>query len=371
MTENILKVAYVHGRTGPHPMQGLMAKSVGGEYVVVDFRIRWHDIPASPFRRYLSWIVCALSFPNVKKYDIFLAAGPHYSVVLMKVLKQLRKNQKIVVHLGDETLYSLHTKRYSKTTQKIMIWALNKFDAVICEGKMGSDLARQLLKDDALIYTVFPGIPTEHYKTNKTVIPDLKSKNIIFMGNGPSGFRLWYKGLDLLVESFALARNKVPGLTLTIVGEWDTNAIEQLLSGYNNEIRNAIHFADQTNNLNEHLEKCSLYVHCARGEAFGITILIAMLAGVVPVVSEWTGAKEAVEQIDRKLITPLDKSRIAESIVWYFDLSEDEKKRISDESRKIAEGYTQEKALHCYQDTFRKMAMDLKLTKQVNKNSLP
>jgi glycosyltransferase involved in cell wall biosynthesis len=366
MNSSILKVAYVHGRTGPHPFQGKLAKSVGGEYIVVDFKIRWHDIPSSRFRRYLSWIVCALTFPNKKKYDVFLAAGPHVSVVLMKVLKQLSRNQKIIVHLGDETLYFLHSNKYSKLTRRLLIWAIKKYDAVICEGKMGAQIAGTLLGNEAKIYTVFAGIPKEHNESNKIVIPNLKSKNIIFMGHGPSGLRTWYKGLDLMLDSFALALKNDIELKFIIIGDWDKDVIEQLLNKYDQKVSDAVQFVGATNNLSDYLNQGSLYLHCARGEAFGITILIAMLAGLVPMVSEWTGAKQAVEEVNPDLVVPLDSAIIAKRILWYFNLPEEEKKKLSDSSRKIAENYTEEKAIEKYQAIFKQATSDLGITKNIS-----
>jgi glycosyltransferase involved in cell wall biosynthesis len=366
MDSNTLKVSYVHGRTGPHPFQGKLAKSVGGEYIVVDFKIRWHDIPSSRFRRYLSWFVCALSFPNKKKYDIFLAAGPHASVALMKVLKQLTSKQKIILHLGDETLYFLHAKRYSKLTQKLLLWVMKKYDAIICEGKMGTEIAKKLLGDKVKVYTTFAGIPKEHYLTTKKVIPNLKSKSILFMGNGPSGFRLWYKGLDLMLDGFSIAVEKDNELKFIVVGDWDKEVIENLLAKYNSKVRNAVQFTGSVTDLSPYLSQSSLYLHCARGEAFGITVLIAMLAGLTPMVSTWTGAREAVEEINPKLVVALDSQEIADRIQWYFSLSEEEKKKLSEKSRLIAENYHEDKAIERYQQVFKQAAADLGFTKNIS-----
>lgn len=366
MDSNLLKVAYVHGRNGPHPLQGKLAKSIGGEYIVVDFRIRWHDKPSSKLRRYLSWVVCALTFPKKKQYDIFLAAGPHFMMVLMRIFKQLRKNQKIIIHLGDETLYFLHANKYSDSTRKILIRTIQKYDAIICEGKMGADIARKIIGESKPIHTVFAGIPANHYAKNKSVVPNLKSKNIIFMGNGPSDNRLWYKGLDIMLESFSIAFENDSELKFTIIGEWDKSALEPFLNKYNKQVNRAITFVDSTSHLNEYLKEGALYLHCARGEAFGITILIAMLAGLPCIVSEWTGAKEVIEQVSKDLIVELNSKLIAKNILWYFNLSENEKQFLSDKGREIAENYTEEKAIKHYQDVFTKVTTELGLTKLVN-----
>lgn len=363
MRSDVLKVSYIHGRNGPHPMQGKLARSVGGEYVLVDFKIRWHDLTSPRLRRYLSWLVCSLTFPNKGKYDIFLAAGPHFTMPLMRAFFQISPKQKIIVHLGDETLYSLLVNRYSGISRSMLIRALRKYDAVICEGKMGADIARSLLGPEKPIYTVFPGIPKEHYLANKAVKPNLKGNTIIFMANGPAGFRTWYKGLDLLLDSFAIAYATNSKLTLTVIGDWDKNVIESLTATFEPSIRSAIRFVSSTNNLQDYLKNGSLYVHCARGEAFGITILIALLAGIPSIVSEWTGAKEAVKLVSNDLITPLDKNAVAERILWYFNLPDAEKQKLSERGRSVAENYTEEKAIECYRNTFKQIIQDFQLDK--------
>src|SRR5687768_4506674 len=96
------KIAYIHGRPGAHPMHARLAKSIGGIFHFVDFRLRWHDKNVSPIRRYVSWLICALTFPKSKDYDIFLANGPHYMVILLRILKVITSRQKIVIHLASE-----------------------------------------------------------------------------------------------------------------------------------------------------------------------------------------------------------------------------------------------------------------------------
>ena len=44
-------------------------------------------------------------------------------------------------------------------------------------------------------------------------------------------------------------------------------------------------------------------------------------------VSSWTGSKEVVAQVDENLIVPLDIQISAKQMIWYFNLSVEEKKR--------------------------------------------
>jgi len=90
-----------------------------------------------------------------------------------------------------------------------------------------------------------------------------------------------------------------------------------------------------------------------------------MNAGLPALVSEWTGAKEVVEQVSKKLIAPLDPTAIAERIHWYFDLSPEEKKAFSEKSKEISKFYTEENSMKHYYNTFCQINADLGIRKKM------
>ncbi len=358
-----IKVAYIHGRPSAHPMHQKFAESVGGIFHHVDFRMRWQDKNRSILYRIISWFVCAFSFPNKKDYNIFLVDNLHFYPVIMKVLHLITRKQKIVAHMGSHTLYFIYAHRFSKFTEWLHIQALKRYDALICEGKMAEELVKKILgANTPKLYTVFMGIPDEHYPLEKSITTNLSGKNILFIGNGPNKSRMWYKGLDLMIAAFQSAKIKNTELTFTIVGDWEEEVKQELLNGCNEETKKAIHFNGSTTDLGKFTKDASLYLHCARGEAFGITILIAMASGIPSIVSEWTGAKEVIEQIDKDLIVPLDENCIAEKILWYFNLPLEKKKLLSNKCREVVQGYTEEKAISFHQKAFTKLVKDFNLT---------
>ncbi|MBI2966892.1 MAG: glycosyltransferase family 4 protein [Bacteroidetes bacterium] len=307
----------------------------------------------------ISWILCAFKFPNKKKYDIFLVDNLHFMPVFMKIFRLIGRNQKIVAHMGSHTLYFIYSHRFSKLNEWMHIQALKRYDALICEGKMAEFLVRKILNGKTpLMYTVFMGIPDEHYPSEENIMPDLSGRNILFIGNGPDEFRSWYKGLDLIIAAFKIAFLKDPLLKLTIVGNWDEKIRKELTGTVDMKIKNSIIFTGEAKNLSKFTSHATLYLHCARGEAFGITILIAMAAGVPALVSDWTGAKEVVEQVDGRLIVPLDARIIAEKIIWYFNLPISEKEKLSVKGKNIARVYTEKNAIDYYKATFNKLIQD-------------
>lgn len=357
-----IRIAYIHGRPSAHPMHAKFASSIGAEFHFVDFKMRWQDKNMSILYRITSWLVCALTFPNKKKYAIFLVDNLHFMPVIMKSLCLISKKQKIVAHMGSHTLYFIYAHRFSKLTEWLHIQALKRYDALICEGKMAEVLVKKILGNKTpKLYTVINGIPEEHFP--QQVKTPLINKNILFIGHGPGKERLWYKGLDLMIASFAIAKIKDPELTFTIVGNWNEEIKKELLGNLDAETRRSIHFVGETSQLGAYIKNSSLYLHCARGEAYGLTVLIAMSYGVPTLVSEWTGTKEIVEQIDKRFIAPLDEKVIAEKIQWYFQLSQKEKQMFSQKFLTIGQNYTEKKALDFHEKTFMKIEKDFGFVK--------
>jgi len=356
---NQLKIAYLQGRPCAHPMHRRFAESVGGKFHYIDFRMRWQDKNRSIPFRIISWFVCAFTFPEKHNYNIFLIDNLHFPPVIMKIFHLINRKQKIVAHMGSHTLYFIYSHRFSKFTEWLHIQALKRYDALICEGKMAEELVKKILGNNTpKLYTVFMGIPNEHYPSEKGITTNPGGKNILFIGNGPNYNRMWYKGLDLMISAFQLAKIKNAELTFTIVGDWEKAVIQELLKDCNEETKNAIYFAGSTDDLGKFTKDASLCLHCARGDAFAISVLIAMGAGVPAIVSEWTGTKEVVAKVDEDLIVPLDKNIISEKIIWYFDLPIEKKKLLSDKCREVIKEYTEEKAVLFHQKTFLQLAKD-------------
>lgn len=247
------RTVFIYGRPGPHPLHRALVGAISSDLVPLDFLLRWYDVAsASRARRYLSWLLCALFFPNRSTYDVFVADG------------------------------------------------------------------------------------------------------ILFIGNGPGEWRGWYKGLDLLLPAVARAAAALDELHLVVIGRWEMPYRERLLASCP-EAGPLVRFVGPTEDLSPHLAGATLYVHLGRGEAFGVSILEAMCAGVPPLVSEWTGAREAVEAVDRRLVVPLDARRASEQIRWYFGLPPAERRALSARSREVGATYTEERGQTAFVTEFRRM----------------
>lgn len=352
--DDSVRVRYLHGRPGPHPQHRRLAESVGGEFEFVDFRMRWQDRNRSRLYVLISWIVCATTLPDRGRYRIFLIDNLHIWPVLMKRL--LRRDQKIVVHLGSHTLYFLLTNRFTKAVKKLHLWALQNYDALICEGRMSLEMARDLLPTKRPpIYESFLGLPTDRMERLLALNPALESRRIVFIGNGTGEFRMHYKGLDLMIEAVVLARGRDSEIEFEIIGDWSEEIVERLIGACRPRAEEGIRFRGHVA-ASDALKGAALCLHCARGDAFPTATIEAMAAGVVTLVSEWTGTRQIVSEVSNQLIAPLDAKAIAERISWYFGLEKLERRCLSERSRAAARRYTEEAALHRYRGIFKSLA---------------
>jgi glycosyltransferase involved in cell wall biosynthesis len=347
-----VKVCYLHGRPGPHPMPGRLAAAVGADFQFVDFRMPWQAENRSRLYTIMSWLVCAATLPRKATYNVFLVDNLHISPVLMKRWF-LRDDQKIVVHLASHTLYFLLTHRFAPRVERLHLWALRNYDALICEGQMTAEMARTLLGPrHPPIYESFIGPPDERLADLSRVVPDLESRRLVFIGSGPNEFRMHYKGLDLMLDAFSIASAVDPTIEFDIVGAWDPLVIAPLLDRILPDARRRVHFRGEVDAIAEWLARASLCLHCTRGDAFPTSTLEAMTAGVVPLVSEWTGTRQVVAHVSDRLIAPLEPQAIAERIFWYFGLDSGERARLSDMARAAVRGYTESAAKARYQAIF-------------------
>lgn len=355
-------VSFVHGRPAAHPIHVKFAQSVAADFQVVDFKLPWHAYGAPAYKRYLSWLVCGILFPHKRKFRVFLTEGLHFPPAILKWTGLLnRKKQKVVGLICDEALYFMFSEFYSASTRLAMLQLLRSYDALICVSELQYVLARNLLGRQVkpLLYKTFNGVSAVRLESLGQLQPPFTSGKIIFIGNGTAAWRAWYKGLDLLFEAFGLAFAQRPDLTLQVIGHWEPDYLASQVEKYCPDAKTAISFTGPVEKLDEYLSDAALYVHAGRGEAFGISVIEAMAAAVPAMVSDWTGAKEAVAKVSPRLIFPLDSGQIAGKILWYMQLSEVKKRELSVRSRQVAQEYTEEKAIGNFQLTFAHMCRDL------------
>jgi glycosyltransferase involved in cell wall biosynthesis len=335
-----MRVLFVHGAPGPHPLHAALARSVGA-----DFRVSDHHLPlaadSSRARRYLSWAWNALRLP--RDYDVFLTEGSQVPPVVLRRGGLLKRSQRVVALMDDQTLYFLHSGVYPAPTRRLILRLLASFDALVCVGAMQTEIARSLLarhRSAPLIVSGRSALQGGRRDLMAAVRPDTESRDIVFIANGPDGWRAHYKGIDVLLETASILQGRGHDFRLGIVGAWDAAFVKGLMAPHPTLAARTI-FHGEARDPAPFLSGAGLYVHLARGEAWGVSVLEAMAGGVPALVSAWTGSKEAVSRVDDRLVVPVHAAAAADRIEWYWGLRAEERASLSRRAREVAAEYTE------------------------------
>lgn len=155
------------------------------------------------------------------------------------------------------------------------------------------------------------------------ISPRLDSREVCFIGNN-----LLHKGVDLLPK-LALSLNKKSSYSRVYVmgpGQNGSTSRKEGIQylGYVSRAR-----------MMQTMSACSVYVHPARIEAFGASVAEAMAAGLIPVVTERTGAKDLVRLLDPDLIVECDVDAISQKIGEIWQWCYEKKAKLSKQAKKI------------------------------------
>jgi glycosyltransferase involved in cell wall biosynthesis len=360
-TDETLKIAYLHGRPAAHPLHQRLANAIGSDFYFADAALQWQDKNYPGFLLPVIWALCGLFQKKVKYYDIFLVDNLHVSAAFLKILRLNKRKQKVVVHLASHTLYFMKIKRYSRFNLIIQKWALKQFDGVICEGYMAMDYVNEILSGNTLkLYYSFNGLSAERALELDSIKPNLNTKQILTITQiEGADFRLWYKGIDIMLEAFDKALVRDPELRFIIVGTFDKKVLDKYLLKFPKQTVDKIEFVGYSKNLLHYYSTASLYLHTARGDAFPTTTIESMRAGLPVIISDQTGTKEIVKSLGESLISTLNTDDIADKIMNYFALDAGQKIHLSDNCRKAVAPYTQESSIRNYKDIIRRVSLDI------------
>lgn len=340
------KTVFLEGRPGAHWTGRDYARSIGAEFHYIDEQARWHDITLPAYRRYLRWLRCGAAFP-FDSYEVILVDGPHVWPPLAKYFR--RKDTPVFALIQNETLYFIYARYLPILSRWGLLEALRKYDALIVIGQMQAELLSKLLgQRTPPTFIGFNGVSDQILAALPQYNPH--SEVILLVAHGPSGFRTWYKGLDLWLEALTLVRRRRPKVEGWIVGSWADDEIARLRQTYPEA---PVRFWGSQSELLPFFKEAGLYLHLGRGEAYGLAVLEVMAGGVPAIVSEWTGAKEVVAQVWPEGVVPLSAEKAAEAVLRFFELPTGEKKRLSEAGAALIRArYRQEQAVEAFQRAF-------------------
>jgi glycosyltransferase involved in cell wall biosynthesis len=267
-------------------------------------------------------------FTLPRDYDIYFCEGTYIIPALAKKFGLIKKDAKIVNILASPLLYYIKTGLIKRVRQKFAIELLKEVDLFLCLGKMEDRLLKEIIPDAKSI-VVYPVIKTEVNKKfigKKVNLPYLNRHKILTIGTNSA----YYKGIDITFESFKIVKKRFPDSELTIAGNIND------LNKYVDCNYPGVHCIGYAKDVVKLIKNSSLYVHMGRGDTFPLSSLEAMLGGLPTIVSEWTGTKEVVQNINSNYIAPLKSRDLADIIINHFNKKATQKKALSIRFREAA-----------------------------------
>lgn len=180
----------------------------------------------------------------------------------------------------------------------------------------------------------------KRYARFQHIIPNIQDNTFIFIGHCYNSMQ---KRVDLLVEAFAKTHPNTTHSKLIIIGRgWDKFFNTQQKEYYT---KNNIHFIGETYDLDEFLKQSAFVIHPGELEGFGLSVIECMLAGLIPLVSNQTGSKDAVIQLNRELIFELTEEALIQKILWVKNLTKEQRIIFSHTARTIGASYSEDKSV--------------------------
>ena len=283
-------------------------------------------------------------FTLPRDYDIYFCEGTYIIPALAKKLGLLRKDAKIVNILASPLLYYIKTGIIKGIRKKFAISLLKEVDLFVCVGKMEQDLLKEIFPNAKSIVTYTFVRPEMRKKliAKRNVCLNLNGHKILTIGTNSA----YYKGIDIVFDTFKIIKKKFPDAELNIVGSMpDRNK-------YVDCSYEGVHCLGYVKNLVKVIKESSIYVHMGRGDTFPASALEAMLGGLPIIASDVTGTKEIIEKLDKKTISKLNAKNLAGTISIYFNLDKIEKTALSERFYKTGLKFDKDRILERFVNDF-------------------
>lgn len=347
-----MKVVFLYD--GPHPMHLAWARSVGavpvrnrfntrtdaaavgarpdrsaasktrGLDLVKSLSLRSLGLPASSY--FQGMLQGAAGIKDLDA-DVLILEG-RMGIVPGHMFKKL-KGGKVILIAADPFVWEIRS--FAPAWRRRFERILEGFDGIIADSKMMYDLLPRRAQRNA--HVVFPSFEGKYLD----IVPDPDSQSIAYIGALDER-----KGVDLSIEAFKLVRRAVPQARFLLIGKGPLRDRYRDVEG--------AEFLGFVEDPGVHLQKCALFLHLPRFEPYGVNVLEGMAAGLVPVVSEMTGMKWLLEDIDPGLVAK-DPERAAAKLI---SLLEDPARRraLSARCRQAVRGWDKERSLGDFREAF-------------------
>ena len=273
------------------------------------------DPDQNPISKMLKYIWNTRKIPD--EYDVLLCESkiPLRTAFIYKIFNQ---DTEIILLVGEQNLYDCVEKGRNDFEEKI---THSFVDGAIVNSEFIKKYAEMYI--DGEIPVVEPFIPNleELLEVEREYE---ETKEICFVG-----YNYHNKNVSSLVEAVEDTE-----YTLHIVGkghlDYDQENVK--VHGY-------------VEDLTEIYDRCDLYVQPSDGDAFGIAPLEAMAYGIPAIVTETTGSKNIVAEVDEDLVTKSSSSELRSAIDNFYSMDLSTRKSLSSKSRELVNKHEKEKSI--------------------------
>ena len=330
-----------------HPAHRGFARAVDADDLVVQFR----HLPG-PLRDTLLTDVVSAAVATLPERDVFVIEND--AVLYAAPFLRRRHPDATIVHLAaaDRLLGRTYVRRPDAGRVRAATRRANGLldtpflqriltrycDGAVAVSEFARDRVRSFAGVDFPVRVATPYVQPGPYATLGAVEPDLSTPVAVTVGECRD-----HKGVDKLVEAWPRVRDRHPDAELRIVGR-----------GYPPEYADVLGVALRgfVDVVDDELAAASLYVHPAAIEAFGVSVVEAMRAGVPALVTETTGAASVVATVDEGMVVPPTPESLAAGVSAYFETDRDRREALSRASRDRSAEFTEETKTACFERQF-------------------
>lgn len=264
---------------------------------------------------------------RLSDHNIYLSTGNVMQVLPLVLRKAILRKKFVLIVRSNDSFF--HFCSFPPFQRHFLKWISRHIDGVIAISEMIKQYVEQ--NTDIPVRKVNVFLRDETYLD---IQPDLSSKNIVAVGTDYPR-----KGNDILVHVDKRLREKGFEGQVFILGHIER--VPKFIKKYaENQPRfHLVGYAEPR----AYFERSCFYVHPARFEAAGNSVLEAMAAGLIPIVSENTGNKELVEQISSELIVKNDPRSFYQKISDLRNKDRSGLERLSKRAKGAASAYTFER----------------------------
>jgi glycosyltransferase involved in cell wall biosynthesis len=297
------KIIYLSYLQGVHPAHRYQAKAVSATIM--------------PYTKFLSLLF--------KRNNIVISEGFRPLLVASQLKMLHHVNKHINILLGD---FILGLQRYY-FLQDFINLALEYCDAFIANSTFTMEIFQKYFGKKHRIEICWPLANLEPFIKVSPLFKDNRTQErLCYLGH-----LTYYDGADLLPKIFLDIKDEFgKNIEMYIIGN---GPLYESLSQIKIEGFHVLGY-QPINVVKKIFSKCQFFIYPARFKCFGLSVIEAMVSGLIPLVTERTGARDFVRDLDPNLVVPLNIKIMERRIGEMLTMDPMLRKELSIKAKQIA-----------------------------------